>query len=63
MSILRDFCAKQVYGNVDCTTVCCKGKDFLHDCIAGGEVLAEVEKVFKVGFVEGVSYDFDVESV
>jgi hypothetical protein len=53
-----------VKGDVDGSTVGFKGEEFGHDLGGrGGQGLDEAMEVFEVGFVEGVSDDFDVEVV
>lgn len=59
-----EVCAEGVYGDVDGTSVCFEGEDFGHDFEGGAaDFLAEGVEVFEVGFVEGVTDDFDVEVV
>lgn len=59
--VFREVCAERVDGDVDCAAVCFEEEDFLDDGGGwGGEMGGEIEKVFEVGFVEGVSDDFDV---
>lgn len=61
---LGQLCSKRVQRDIDCTSVRFEREDTGHEFVCGcWKGLTKVGKVFKVGFVEGVADDFNVEVV